>query len=609
MTTRNANIYTSRITPGLYLSAFGNTKPTDEIERAYAIQVDNGTDAAMDVRLSINAPGVVASFAQPRNGVPLLTWKDIKVPPLSSAAHTVFVGKTDAAKKYPRVEVVAERRYVTPYLRASVILNGDPSNPTIRDDQVDVDANKVTKKDTHNPRVENPRVENKTQENSPVKNPRVENPRVENPRVENPRVENPRVENTTVETPRVENPRVENPRVENSSYSDVTYEVTNDGNTTSSFEVDVRTTVVDTTGYNYQLLGWRSYQTPTLKNDCTVGFTEDQQVLFDLRLEAGDFGGGGLPLNKKPSMVVRPGETVYWTLRAINNTGVGAPGTNEQFCAVYQCVPISGGSPGVLTTVVAAQAPNTGETAPRVSVFGPGPAIRPPTLPLPVAIVDEPYGPLNFFGEGGATPYTWQASGLPPGIGLDLDAGVLSGTPSETGIYPFQVTLWDSNETSVTQSFTLSVQNAAPGDILVTDDGYPAGRIVRVSRDGTSSSVLANLSSHPMDIAVRPSGGYVVVQRSRISSQYPTPTPHEVSLVTSVGTVSTLISFDNCDVEWDNCPTAAVSVAADASGNIYVGDNGDDRITVSPRHRTANPAGRRPPSISRHRLLRMFCRA
>ena len=62
---------------------------------------------------------------------------------------------------------------------------------------------------------------------------------------------------------------------------------------------------------------------------------------------------------------------------------------------------------------------------------------------------------------GGTTPYTWSvnAGTLPPGLTLSA-AGVLSGTPTTTGSYPFTVNVIDKNNGIATASITLVVSAA-----------------------------------------------------------------------------------------------------------------------------------------------------
>lgn len=52
---------------------------------------------------------------------------------------------------------------------------------------------------------------------------------------------------------------------------------------------------------------------------------------------------------------------------------------------------------------------------------------------FPAAISGSSYGPITLTAAGGTSPYTWAATGLPPGMALS-SAGVLSGTPTSAGI-------------------------------------------------------------------------------------------------------------------------------------------------------------------------------
>ena len=61
---------------------------------------------------------------------------------------------------------------------------------------------------------------------------------------------------------------------------------------------------------------------------------------------------------------------------------------------------------------------------------------------------------------GGTTPYTWSvnAGTLPPGLSLS-SAGVLAGTPTTAGSYPFTVNVVDANNGIATASITLVVSS------------------------------------------------------------------------------------------------------------------------------------------------------
>jgi hypothetical protein len=96
------------------------------------------------------------------------------------------------------------------------------------------------------------------------------------------------------------------------------------------------------------------------------------------------------------------------------------------------------------------------------------------TVPLPLAI-SVPTIPAGVVGTaysvtlsatGGTPAYTWSvASGsLPVGMSLDLNTGMISGTPTASGTYSFTVTATDSSSPVQTQSAAISV-TVAPAPV------------------------------------------------------------------------------------------------------------------------------------------------
>ena len=62
----------------------------------------------------------------------------------------------------------------------------------------------------------------------------------------------------------------------------------------------------------------------------------------------------------------------------------------------------------------------------------------------------------------GKLPYTWTISDgeLPDGIGLEDTTNSLSGTPAESGIFNFTVTVTDNNEDTDSQALSLVILNS-----------------------------------------------------------------------------------------------------------------------------------------------------
>ncbi len=69
-------------------------------------------------------------------------------------------------------------------------------------------------------------------------------------------------------------------------------------------------------------------------------------------------------------------------------------------------------------------------------------------------------------GSGGATPYSWAATGLPAGIGIDAGTGVISGTPTAAGTATVAVTLTDASGATATKSLTLVVAVPVAGPAI-----------------------------------------------------------------------------------------------------------------------------------------------
>jgi uncharacterized protein (TIGR03437 family) len=79
-----------------------------------------------------------------------------------------------------------------------------------------------------------------------------------------------------------------------------------------------------------------------------------------------------------------------------------------------------------------------------------------------------PNGDVNSFyrqsliASGGAGPYMWQVKtgGLPAGVSIDANTGLLSGTPTTAGNYSFTIQLKDSAGAIVTQDFVVTINPA-----------------------------------------------------------------------------------------------------------------------------------------------------
>ena len=518
---RNQNIYTAQITGGLIAGAKGNSKPlgttvfngkTVPFQRAFAVEAQNVTSASINVRFTIaNQPtGGKASFLQFAQQTTL----DVTIPPSSSVSRSVFVTSTNAQATVT-VNVVQIGSIggspVNNGLSSAAILNPDVTNPNITNPNVtnpnvtnpNITNFEVTNPNVTNPNITNPNVTNPNITNPNITNPNVTNPNITNPNVTNvsatnPNVTNPNITNPDVTNPNITNPNITNPNVTNGSIEDVIYPITNNGNTTATYTVQVAANPNVPTGILLQLILNKLYQTPTAI-DCQLT-TETHWVtvanITNPKLYATNDPKLGNPniTNSVPneaSITLAPGETAYIDFRVISTNGS----------------PINFNPLNFFTPVTVPQAVNTqtalanpGGVVPPVTV--PALIIATPSLPNGVAALPgQPYT-ATIAAQGGnpGSTYTFSVSSgaLPTGLALNAATGVISGTPTAVGTSGFSIQVTDTAigtqfpQHTAVQAFTIKI---APPPLTITTATLPNGTV------GTPYTATINTSGGTPPIA------------------------------------------------------------------------------------------------------------
>ena len=359
--TRNANVYTARMTPGISLLVPVNAKPVETSgptsQRSFPFTILNGTSLPKSVRVDIaNQPagGGQASFAQFSSASTPLTSITVELPARSSAARTLYVSSTTT--RFTPVRLVA----TAGSLNSSVVINGDPTNP--------LPSGGFAGGETHEPSIANPDLDNPDLDNPDLDNPDLDNPDLDNPDLDNPDLDNPDLDNPDLDNPDLDNPDLDNASIVSGAVSDTTYEITNTGNDAGVFQIDLDITGRKTDPYWFQLFARRVYKLPNA-NGCNQTRVGQNQMMFNIAspdTTVNAFPDANSPSAKNPTIVLMPGETIKLTLRVRPKD----PKT-PKFCPFADA---DGGCTAkskthTVTVKVKSHAANSGETTPKQTSF------------------------------------------------------------------------------------------------------------------------------------------------------------------------------------------------------------------------------------------------
>jgi hypothetical protein len=507
---RNQNIYTSRLTSGLFVAVPSNARPlSDKFQRAFVVFVQNATDTARPFELEImnQPPGGTASFQQFSQ---TLT-QGALIGAHSSISQTVFVRSSNpTASVDVRVHELGTCSNTNTCLESTVRINPDPSNPAPADPIVQagetynpevVDRAEynpavlnaalldpaILKLDLGNPAVVNYHVGdpvvysadvlndavysetvlkafnlmamstallNPIAYNPAVWNPAVWNPAVWNPAVWNPAVWNPAALNPAVWNPAVWNPAVWNPAVWNPAvWNPAVWNTALADRSVTEANYVAQNAGNTTMAYSFNL---------NLAN-------QQPGLLYQLMIYRLYF----VPVANGCALTeVAQQELLVNDLSPSLSANLLDPNDGDSFflnpgdVAIFtlRVTPDPNGQPPGdpssfniedLSASVVAKAVNTddaaaGETQSRVAeVLAPTvPPLVITTSALPSGVVGSPYGPFSLAATGGSGPRTWT---LAPGSmlpsGLNLStSGALAGTPTSPGSFAFTVRVSDSTQ-------------------------------------------------------------------------------------------------------------------------------------------------------------------
>jgi hypothetical protein len=178
--------------------------------------------------------------------------------------------------------------------------------------------------------------------------------------------------------------------------------------------------------------------------------------------------------------------------------------------------PTTAGSSSFTVTVTDSSSPTPGTASAALTLTtGAEAPVSVPATTLPDATLNVSYL-QSLTATGGAPPYGWSVSSgaLPGGLSLDPATGIISGTPTASGVFAVTVEVTDSSAQTATESLTLTVDPAAPLSIGTTALGTASqGSAYSASLDasGGTSPVTWSVTagSLPAGLTLDPATGII----------------------------------------------------------------------------------------------------
>jgi len=434
---RNQNIYTSRITRGLLTGSPGNSKQlSPTVPRGFVVFAQNGTALVKTFRFEVASQpvGGRASFTQ-FLADPLVTYVDVNVAPRSSVSRTVYVTSTD-----PRASVTVNVTEIDAPQGSSligglsgvVVLNPDISNPDISNPDIsnpNISNPNISNAEVYNPNISNPNISNPNISNPDISNPDISNPDISNvlvlnPDISNPNISNPDISNPDISNPDISNPNISNPDISNGALTDITWTITNTGNTTGTFNVDLfAKNATLPSGIKTQLIVYKQYQTPT-SDGCALMVQTDSVLVANIAnpvfkpvTDPVTKPDPGNPNISNATLWLEPGASAKITLRVVdtqpNDPIVFNPATQVTPTVTSEAYNVTG-----LAT------PNTPPPTPPAGGTPP-PNTQPDTVNIPVLAFAAPVGNTQL---GQPIPaFSVVATGLASGVEIPVTVAIATG--------------------------------------------------------------------------------------------------------------------------------------------------------------------------------------
>jgi large repetitive protein len=190
-------------------------------------------------------------------------------------------------------------------------------------------------------------------------------------------------------------------------------------------------------------------------------------------------------------------------------------------------------------------------------------ALSPPSLPNGTTAV---FYSQPIAASGGAAPYTYTvtAGTLPPGLSLNASTGVLSGSPTGTGTFPFTITATDARGCTGSQPYTVVISCPV---IALSPSSLPSGTLSA----SYSQTISASGGASPYTYAVTGGSlpaGFSLNGSTGLLSGAPVATGSFPFTVTATDASGCSVSLAYTLVL--TCPTITVSPPSLPNGSVSV---------------------------------------
>ena len=490
---RNQNIYTSRISEGFEVGSPGNFKALN-IRRAFVIFVKNKTGYPKNYILEIPLPlqtDIRAAFNEWNPGDPLeddITKIDpLPVQPYSIFPLSVFIESLDPLASLEVLVTEIETGIVS-----SIVLNPDETNPGIIWEDPDNELHdpnvNIANVNIANVNIANVNIANVNIANSNIIDVNIANVNIANPNMTDVNIANVNIANVNIANVNIANTSIPDDGTKYYDYDTMDYmwEITNDGNTTSTFTFKMVAGEDLPEGLYSQLLVYRIHRTPATTKGAETGWdfcelTDETHhellvnianpTIPNVNIANVNIANDNIindAIMNAPFFLA-PGEEAVVALRISEpNPGIRVTGSSMFLQQTYQDFE------DTLGAAVVSHAANT-DTGTRQVTSTP---FKIMTFSLPGGIEGVPYKRYTEEEDkdifvrafGGKELYTWSINTdlTPYGLNFDTATGKIYGSPTYVGDISFLVTVEDADGIIVTSLNPLTIHIAEKLTILAT---------------------------------------------------------------------------------------------------------------------------------------------